>query len=47
MHAMSHLAPSEDQRHHLDSLLMRESLLDKDVQKSTEVRSSGCCRIRT
>jgi molybdenum storage protein len=37
MHAMSHPAPSEDQRHHLDSLLMRESLLDKDVQKSTEV----------
>jgi molybdenum storage protein len=37
MHAMSHPAPSEDQRHHLDSLLMRESLLDKDVQQSTEV----------
>lgn len=37
MHAMSHLAPSEDQRHHLDSLLMRESLLDKEIQKSTEV----------
>jgi hypothetical protein len=37
MHAMSHPAPSEDQRHHLDSLLMREILLDKDVQKSTEV----------
>jgi molybdenum storage protein len=34
---MSHPAPSEDQRHHLDSLLMRESLLDKDVQKSTDV----------
>ncbi len=26
----------EDQRHHLDSMLMRESLLDKDVQRSTE-----------
>ena len=26
----------EDQRHHLDSILMRESLLDKDVQRSTE-----------
>ncbi|MDH3601848.1 MAG: uridylate kinase [Candidatus Tectomicrobia bacterium] len=26
----------EDQRHHLDSLLMRESLLDKDVRRSTE-----------
>lgn len=25
-----------DRRHHLDSLLMRESLLDKEVQKSTE-----------
>jgi molybdenum storage protein len=37
MLVMSHPAPSEDQRHHLDSLLMRESLLDKDVQKSTEV----------
>jgi molybdenum storage protein len=34
---MSHPAPSEDQRYHLDSRLMRESLLDKDVQKSTEV----------
>jgi molybdenum storage protein len=34
---MSHPAPSADQRHHLDSLLMRESLLDKDVQRSTEV----------
>ena len=28
---------SEDKRHHIDSMLMRESLLDKDVQKSTEV----------
>jgi molybdenum storage protein len=27
---------SEDKRHHIDSMLMRESLLDKDVQKSTE-----------
>ncbi len=27
----------EDKRHHLDSMLMRESLLDKDVQRSTEV----------
>jgi molybdenum storage protein len=26
-----------DGRHHLESLLMRESLLDKDVQRSTEV----------
>jgi molybdenum storage protein len=26
----------EDHRHHLDSMLMRESLLDKDVQRSTE-----------
>jgi molybdenum storage protein len=25
-----------DQRHHLESMLMRESLLDKDLQKSTE-----------
>jgi molybdenum storage protein len=25
-----------DHRHHLDSMLMRESLLDKDVQRSTE-----------
>jgi molybdenum storage protein len=37
MHVMSDPAPSADQRHHLDSLLMRESLLDKDVQRSTEV----------
>jgi molybdenum storage protein len=28
---------SEDKRRHIDSMLMRESLLDKDVQKSTEV----------
>jgi molybdenum storage protein len=28
---------AEDKRHHIDSMLMRESLLDKDVQKSTEV----------
>ena len=34
---MSPPAPREDKRHHLDSLLMRESLLDKDVQRSTEV----------
>src|SRR5215510_4457753 len=27
----------EDKRHHLESLLMRESLLDKEVQRSTEV----------
>src|SRR5215472_16147750 len=27
----------EDKRHHLDSMLMRESLLDKEVQRSTEV----------
>ena len=27
----------EDRRHHLDSMLMRESLLDKEVQRSTEV----------
>src|SRR5215470_18894062 len=27
----------EDKRHHLESMLMRESLLDKDVQRSTEV----------
>ena len=34
---MSPPAPREDKRHHLDSLLMRESLLDKDVQRATEV----------
>jgi molybdenum storage protein len=28
---------SEDTRHHLESMLMRESLLDKEVQRSTEV----------
>ena len=27
----------EDKRHHLESMLMRESLLDKEVQRSTEV----------
>jgi len=27
----------EDRRYHIDSMLMRESLLDKDVQRSTEV----------
>jgi molybdenum storage protein len=27
----------EDKRHHLASMLMRESLLDKEVQRSTEV----------
>ena len=37
MHAMSHPAPRQDKRHHLDSLLIRESLLDKDVQRATEV----------
>ena len=26
----------EDRRHHLESMLMRESLLDRDVQRSTE-----------
>src|SRR4029450_12412451 len=26
----------EDKRHHLESMLMRESLLDKEVQRSTE-----------
>ena len=30
-----HLAPP-DGRHHLESLLMRESLLDRDVERSTE-----------
>lgn len=30
------VATNGDRRHHLESLLMRESLLDKDVQKSTE-----------
>jgi molybdenum storage protein len=27
---------TNDGRHHVQSMLMRESLLDKDVQKSTE-----------
>jgi molybdenum storage protein len=30
-----HFAPA-DGRHHLESLLMRESLLDRDVERSTE-----------
>ncbi len=34
---MSPPVPREDTRHHLDSLLMRESLLDKEVQRATEV----------
>src|ERR671922_758513 len=34
---MAHTTEREDARHHLTSMLMRESLLDKDVQKSTDV----------
>jgi molybdenum storage protein len=30
------MTTNTDRRHHLESMLMRESLLDKDVQKSTE-----------
>lgn len=33
---LSELPGSKDGRHHVQSMLMRESLLDKDVQKSTE-----------
>jgi len=33
---MSDRLPRPDGRHHLQSMLMRESLLDKDVQRSTE-----------
>lgn len=34
---MAHPVEKDDARHHLDSMLMRESLLDKAVQRSTEV----------
>jgi molybdenum storage protein len=34
---MSDAGESEDKRHHLASMLMRESLLDKEVQRSSEV----------
>ena len=34
---MTDPAEHEDKRHHLASMLMRESLLDKEVQRSTEV----------
>lgn len=33
---MTYTEPKNDQRNHLQSMLMRESLLDKEVQKSTE-----------
>lgn len=33
---MTYTVGNGDQRHHLESLLMRESLLDKTLQKSTE-----------
>ncbi|NEQ81778.1 MAG: uridylate kinase [Moorea sp. SIO2I5] len=33
---MNYSPESNDQRHHLQSILMRESLLDKEVQKSTD-----------
>lgn len=33
---MTYQLQNGDQRHHLNSMLMRESLLDKEVQKSTE-----------
>jgi molybdenum storage protein len=34
---MAYVPDREDRRHHLASMLMRESLLDKQVQRSTEV----------
>jgi molybdenum storage protein len=34
---MAHTTEREDKRHHLTSMLMRESLLDREVQQSTEV----------
>ena len=34
---MAEPAESEDKRHHLASMLMRESLLDKEVQRSTDM----------
>lgn len=33
---MTYTEPNTDQRNHLQSMLMRESLLDREVQKSTE-----------
>lgn len=35
----------KDQRNHLESLLMRESLLDRDVQKSTEPQDTPVIRM--
>lgn len=35
----------QDQRNHLESLLMRESLLDRDVQKSTEPQDTPVIRM--
>ena len=34
---MSQSGNNTDKRHHLSSMLMRESLLDKDVERSTEI----------
>lgn len=36
MNQMTDVSGNGDQRHHLNSMLMRESLLDREVQRSTE-----------
>ena len=42
---MTTVLENGDRRHHLESLLMRESLLDKDVQKSTEATEAPVIRM--
>ncbi len=43
---MTYTEPNTDQRNHLQSMLMRESLLDREVQKSTEPKSDEAPVIR-
>lgn len=43
---MTYTEPNADQRNHLESMLMRESLLDRDVQRSTEPQSGDAPVIR-
>ncbi len=43
---MTYTEPNTDQRNHLQSMLMRESLLDREVQKSTEPDSQEAPVIR-
>lgn len=43
---MTYTEINDDQRHHLESMLMRESLLDKEIQKFTEEKSAEAPVIR-